>query len=957
MSAEQEIKQLIEQSEQLDGREQVALLDRAVALADELGDTELGYGARLRRINAAHNAGDTESLLASFAWCVGMHERDPEAHPLQIEWYDLLWYHKWIPSTLAKSPAFAVADIETALQRMEDLYRRQGVGLSGVWQSRFNAAVRRGELDLAEQYFASLERTPRDEYSHCDACVRGDAADFFFATGREEEGLRRFDEIIENQFSCGDEPEATQASALLPLLRAGRFDDALANQRMSYRLIKPKPDMIGSVAEHWVFLAVTGNEERALSLVERHLGWLAHDGLDQTAHFSALVALGATLDAVARAGHGEVPVRGSADARLEPFFADAPRGASAAGGTPSAAGGAASGGSGASAPADRSVAELAVAAWAGAQRLAEAFDARNGNDWYARRIAAGRALAEERYDLPVGAPVAVEGPAVAAEQAEPTDAEGWVRRFRELGTSGEIDAARVAAERAAALAEGEVATRLHLQRAAVELGVDQRAAEAHLERFVAALEADGRTEYAAIYRELGPTMIGSAGGEDAAGLLDRARTTDDPEARADLLVTALAALLNDEADGSLERATVVAAEAEAAAADLGRGWLAQNALWTAAHAALRAGDLDAALARIERLLALDPDRVQRYRALVLRARLLAGGGDFAGALAAGDEGLDLAAALGSRPMVVDAALLTASILGDLEEPLRAIGRLRLALREAELVEGYATTGIRFGLGRQLLLAGDSADAAELLEEVAEEERENDEVTTGSVAETLFWLGRAHQSEGALGDAYRAWSEASERFDEAEDRASACRTKLALADLLARHFGDDDAVELADRAVDDARATGDPQLLAQALHDGGRALLPFQPERIEPLFDEALAIGRGLGADWFVADVTDSRAGLLGMTDRQADAVPVSLQAADLYLAAGDPRSAARAELYAGRLLADLGRHEEATAVLQAIIPKVAGDPQLEPAAALALGDALEALGRHDEAAAARAIAG
>lgn len=950
--AKKQIKQLIDQSEQFEGRQQVALLDQAVALADELGDTKLGYGARLRRINAAHNAGDTESLLTSFAWCVGMHERDPKAHPLQIEWYDLLWYHKWIPSTLAKSPAFAVADIETALQRMEDLYRRQGVGLSGVWQSRFNAALRRGELDLAQGYFDSLERTPRDEYSHCDACVRGDAADFFFATGREEEGLRRFDEIIENQYSCGDEPEATQASALLPLLRAGRFDDALANQRMSYRLIKPKPDMIGSVAEHWVFLAITGNEDRALTLVERHLGWLAHDGLDQTAHFSALVALGATLDAVARAGHGEVPVRGSADARLEPFFGDAPRG----GGADGAAGEDSSGVAG-SAPADRSVAELAVAAWAGAQRLAEAFDARNGNDWYARRIAAGRALAGERYDLPVGAPVAVEGPAVAAEQAEPTDADGWVRRFRELGASGEIDAARVAAERAAALAEGEVATRLHLQRAAVELGVDQQAAEAHLELFVDALEADGRAEYAAIYRELGPTMIGSADGEDAAGLIERARTTSDLEARADLLVTALAALLNDEAQESVERATAVAAETVAVAGDLGRGWLAQNALWTAAHAALRVGDLDTALARLERLLALDPDRVQRYRALVLRARLLAGGGDFAGALAAGDEGLDLAAALGSRPMVVDAALLTASILDDLEEPLRAIGRLRLALREAELIEGYATTGIRFGLGRQLLLAGDSADAAELLEEVADEERENDEVTTGSVAETLFWLGRAHQAEGALGDAYRAWYEASERFDEAEDKASASRVKLALADLFARHFGDDDAVEFADQAIEDARATGDPQLLAQALHDGGRALLPFQPERIEPLFDEALAIGRELGADWFVADVTDSRSGLLGMTDRQADAVPVSLQAADLYLAAGDPRSAARAELYAGRLLADLGRQEEATAVLQAIIPKVAGDPQLEPAAALALGDALEALGRHDEAAAARAIAG
>lgn len=137
------------------------------------------------------------------------------------------------------------------------------------------------------------------------------------------------------------------------------LDQARAAHLRSYRLAKDNPANLAIIADNVVFCAVTGNEARALALVEKHLPWLVHDGLDAAAHETALASFAVGLDAVAAAGHPDTPVRGSDAEELVTLF-DSHEGAWAA-------------------------SALASRAWALADTIAAAFDVRNGTD--AHRLA------------------------------------------------------------------------------------------------------------------------------------------------------------------------------------------------------------------------------------------------------------------------------------------------------------------------------------------------------------------------------------------------------------------------------------------------------------------------------------------------------------------------------------------------------------------------------------------
>jgi hypothetical protein len=46
-------------------------------------------------------------------------------------------------------------------------------------------------------------------------------------------------------------------------------------------------------------------------MLERHLPTLVNDPINLSGHADGLIAVGVLLDAVARAGHGDLPVRGA----------------------------------------------------------------------------------------------------------------------------------------------------------------------------------------------------------------------------------------------------------------------------------------------------------------------------------------------------------------------------------------------------------------------------------------------------------------------------------------------------------------------------------------------------------------------------------------------------------------------------------------------------------------------
>ncbi|MFC8734535.1 hypothetical protein ACFT5B_18930 [Luteimicrobium sp. NPDC057192] len=958
-AAGRRIDALLEEVDQTPfGPHERALLDQALALAVEGEDEVREYRARMRLTASANMTGDTDTVLSSFAWCVGMHDRDPERFPTSGPDVggDLLWHYKWMSGALSLNPVFPAEQIHAVLDDMAQRYDRAGVGRSGVVMARFGAAAANGWADEAEAAFAELQVTPDDEYSHCDACVRSETAEWLASHGREDEALRLYDEMVAEGYACGEEPERALSQALVPMLRAGRFDDARAAHLRSYRDARGNAGNLGIVARHLTFCAVSGNEARGLSMLERHLAWFGHDGLNALEHFEALAAAALLLDAVTAAGHGDAPVRGSDGTELVPFVGEH-EGRWAAD-------------------------ELAPRAWEAAARIAEAFDARNGNAHFAERLAGMRALAGERYDVPVETDAPAPAP-VTAPDPDPVDARGWAVRARERAIVGDVVGALAAVDRGLAIADAAGRAALLGTQLGILVNAEHEGdARLVLGQRIEALRASGQGYQADLEERLGLTLFGTASPDDVARLeaeVQAAQGADEPASAADASLT-LAVLLGRTAGPDTDAAVLgpqIVAAARRASLLAPRGPERYDELWegatfvlalslaqdagSAGPSSAEPGGEERALAVLDELVAslhaAHGNRARLADAHRLRARLRAGIGDFDRALADASAALELDLALGARERAADAAMLGAAILGDLERPHEAVARLRLAVRQAELAESPAVVGARYALGRQLATIGASVEAVEVLQTVLEQE-EAAGARPAARAETLEAIGHASRDADEPGAAASAWGRAIDLFEEDEAEVGAARVRLANGNLHLQAGYARDAVDLLEPAAAQARAAEQVGLLVDVLHLLGRArAADGDPAGLQDL-DEVLELARRHDAAWLVADVTDSRARALVSLDHLDEAVAAALAASDLFVEAGDPRSGGGSLLFAARSLAEATREDEAAAVYRSAADQLAaaGEADGEAVARLELATVLEGLGRTAEAAAERAAA-
>lgn len=921
--------QLIEEIDRTPwGPQEQALVAEAIGLAQELGDEKLEYQARMRQTASANMTGLTEVMLTSFAWCLAHHDADPRRFPADLGngGADLMWQFKWMAAALRSSPAFSQEQISAVLDDMDAHYRQAALGVSGVLTARFEDAWDAGRFDEAEKLRIQLEATPRDDYSHCDACSRSQVAGFFADTDRDADAIRLVEEMIEGGFSCGEEPEHALSRVLLPYLRAGRFDEARSAHLRSYRLAKDNADNLTIVANNIVFCAVTGNEARALSLIERHIGWLAHDGLNVAAHFTALSAIAFALDRVTAAGHGDTPVRGADAAPLEQFFG-------AHDGVWSAA-------------------DLAAAAWAGAERIGAAFDARDGGDAHARRLQRTRGLADAAYDVPIRSDAFV-APTVADV---PTDAMGWYRRAEDLAGLNAAEDFLTVLPQALQVEDAELRARLMGTRLSILVSENRHdEATALLPERIATLREAGRDAQAALEERVGLAVYG-AGGAAGIAALDRELAGAEAlpaDVRGDVELSR--ASLHIEAEEFAAGMPLLdRAEADFCAA--GEARLAHTTKVFRISALLSQGDADAAAVELDSLLAQDGlTDGRRAFALGMRARLAGGREDFAAGAADADEACRITAALGSSGMLASTQLLAAALWEDGGDAERAISRYRLASR-LFAQEGMDTAPVDFRLARAMFTSGADAEAAELFAEVLQKE-EQAGAPAESRAVTASMLARALGASGEFGQSYGAFGHAAQLFDEAGEHTDQAMAMTQQAKLLGRFDEHAEAIELLESAASIVRR--DPEdlgALTEVLHSLGQAYAGQRDPQAFALFDEVTAIAEANEAAWLIADVADSRARALANLGRTGEAVSTGLTAADRFAQLGDLGAAGGTELFVARVLVEAQRDDEAAAVYRTVLDHAAEIPPLRQVAALELGDALERLGRRGEAAEARAVA-
>ncbi|MEV0081738.1 hypothetical protein [Saccharopolyspora sp. NPDC050642] len=899
------ITDLLDEADQTPyGAPERALLDQAIALSEEAGHEELAYAARMRLVTSAKMTGDTDGMLAAFAWCLGKFDSDPVRFPSELtgaaDSWDLLWYFKWMASTVTGSLQFSSAQLEAVLADMDRRYTEAGVGRSGVVQSLFSSSVETGRLEDAERFRLELEALPRDEYSHCEACARSEFADYQQTIGDDAAAVALFDEIQEQQLSCGEEPEGNEADSLLPLLRLGRGEDAAAAHMRGYRAARGNPDNIAMIARHWVFCAVTGNEARGLALLERHIRDLMVDPMNDRQKFAGSCAAAVLLDAVTRAGQGSTPVRHSDDPVLAPLLGDH--------------------------VGPWTAVDLAATFWAAADRLGAAFDTRNGNDFHTRQVARSRALADERYDVPLESSTYT--PVVAAEvtTTEPATAEDWLRRAGEHAATGDHDGVMDAVEHA--LAAGGRAVAADAYRVAVQALVardqHEQAANALADRGKALREL-GRDDYADVEDQIGLALYGTATAADLPAFdaaIEDARARAGRDVLADLLATRADVLGTEE---RVDEALRDAQEAAALLVPVAEPTIAERQLRN--HAVLHRTFLLMMSQRFEEAAGSIDDllrdagigRQTRQVGLRMKAQALATRGLLDEALQAAEEALSLQVAIGGARLVLNAAGLSAQLLSDLGRDAEAAARMRFALRQAESAGITGAFAEKFRLGQYLTWSDQADEAIEVIDEVYRGESESGAPPV-ALGETMLGLGVAALRGNQPGVAYGAFQRGLGHAVEAEHLPLQVGLATQLARMLVQ-FRDDEAIEVIDAVLERARAAEDGQSALRMLNERGLAKANLGDESAIADFDAVIAEANAAGEEWLAADATDSKARELAGAERHDEAVQYALAAADGYAASGDANAGANSEFLAAQILRGQGRAAEALACYTSAIER------------------------------------
>ena len=928
-----EIKRLLEEiDETYWGPEERALIDQALALSQEIGDEKLEYKVRIRLTSSAARTGDNDAMLSSFAWCLAKHDADPRTFPNQIsdQLAGLMWQFKWMTEALDSSPIFTLTQCEAMLDDMEAHYVRENLGRSAVVTARFQHAWNVGAIEQAKDLRSQLLATPRDDHSHCDACSRSELAGFALETGEEELALQLVDEIVEGGFTCGEEPEHALSRTLIAKLRAGRTQDAIDSHMRSYRLARRNPDNISIVADNMVFCAVTGNQARGLAMVERHIAWLAHDTLNEDGQLNMLVAIAMVLEGVTRAGYGDQVVRAADAPSLERFFG----------------------------PRDQvwTAVELAGVVWQTARRSAQAFDARNGNDYRSAQIEQTKTLLDSGYDLPILTEVFLEPDPTTKPPESPQQ---WLDLSEVYGFADLADETIDTSRRA--LDGGDPTQRSRALQNLIVIYIQQDEVDQARELLPSRLQAlrdEGRLAQAELEDRVGLAMFGLVTEDGIARLeAELVRLSDsEPEVLADVEITLAGSLIRQEDNQMTPRAEALLESAIAHAASRPR--LQAAALRGLAAGNANQGNLEKAVEYVDRVVALDVSDGCTAMVLMMRARLMGGLERYEEGAANADAATKIYARYQTGHPLIGSTFLASALMQDARRFDDEVVRLRYALREANRLE-IATTGIRYRLGRALTSAGHPLEAIEILWEVLKDEEEA-EVEPASRGETCQALALAFEADRRYGNAVAMCEQAAELFQEAAQPANAAEMLRRKGNIQRAFEMYDDAIETLSQAWRLVEDQDDRGIRVLVLEAWAFAKASAGQEAACQDVDQAIGL---VETDpdgpypWKIADLIDSKARILGDLSRHDEAAATYRKAAEGYAEAGDLASAARARHFAAQCLAgELKQPDDAIPIwrqaltdAEAALAAGADLSELRDSILLKLSETLDALGRDIEA--------
>ncbi|MFG1880911.1 hypothetical protein [Micromonospora sp. NPDC049102] len=272
------------------GAGQIAALEQLLRRVDAVDDRHLAFVTRMQATTGYVYGGEPAKSFVTFSWCLSEFDRDSQPYH-QRHLHQLLWHFKYMVSGLLKFPEVPLDRTYAVLDDMERRYRAGGHSLQTVHKHRFRVADHVGDAEAAAHWYRLWQTTPRDDLSDCAGCDPTSQVGYLADTGRDAEAVALAEPVLAGRLTCTEQPQAILTALLLPYLRTGRSSSARDAHREAYRKLRGSLADLWDIGDHIEFCTLTGNEARAVELVERHLDWLDRPPSPAAAmHFAATAA-------------------------------------------------------------------------------------------------------------------------------------------------------------------------------------------------------------------------------------------------------------------------------------------------------------------------------------------------------------------------------------------------------------------------------------------------------------------------------------------------------------------------------------------------------------------------------------------------------------------------------------------------------------------------------------------
>ncbi len=262
----EQIEILIDQMQDLTGKQRLPVLEEIIRLADVNSIEDLQYRARINYVYEAYEAGAADKMLVALSWCFSAIDKNPQAHDVGA----LIDSSMYALQYMASFVNFSRKQIEDLVDSIQRHVESSGIGRRSFHTSHCYLRFWMGDLETAKQEYTQAQLLPLDDVDHNWWDIL--TVDLQLHLGNDAKAIELAESVIESPDASSVADQWIQAIIFLPLLKQGRAGDAAKVQQRAFRYFANNdrnPDLLG---KHISYMSVLGKFEKAFAIFERHLG-------------------------------------------------------------------------------------------------------------------------------------------------------------------------------------------------------------------------------------------------------------------------------------------------------------------------------------------------------------------------------------------------------------------------------------------------------------------------------------------------------------------------------------------------------------------------------------------------------------------------------------------------------------------------------------------------------------